>query len=124
MKNKVPDIGSIVIYGLDSFGEKPQTWRVDSWMRIAPVPKFSNPPTNVNDMIDQVLFEGCQKIKGHRMQWCLQHEATHLGLSGVCGRIAPIEECEVIGIVEWSKKDIEEAKQSAIRLGEVHEMLF
>lgn len=118
------DIGTIVEYGLDSFGEKPATYRVSSWLRIAQRPKFNETPENINELIDEVLFDSCQKINGNRMQWCLQHEATHVGLTGIAGRIAPIEECKIIGIVDWPKEHIEDERKHAIALGERHEMLF
>ena len=119
---EAPDIGTIVEYGLDSFGEKPATWRVKSWMREAPTPQFKD--ETFADVIDEILFEGCQKIKGKRWQWCLQKEATHVSLTGTCGAIAPINECKVIGFVDWDEETVESERKHALWLGESHEMLF
>jgi hypothetical protein len=60
------------------------------------------------------------------MRWCLREEATHVSLSGIAGAIAPIGEVTVTGHVSesWSKEAVDEARQSAIRLGEAKEMLF
>jgi hypothetical protein len=119
-KCNVPDVGTIVEYGLDSFGNGPETWRVDGWLRVAPKrPKFLK-----EEWIEKILFKSCQKINGHRMQFCLRNEATHLALSGVCGRIALIKKCKVVGRVDWPEETIEEQRRSAIRLGKNHEMIF
>lgn len=118
---EAPDIGTIVEYGVDSFG-KTATWRVKSWMRPAPPRKKAS--DNFDDFLDEIMYDACQRIKGHRWQWCLQHEATHVSLSGVCGAIAPISECKVIGMVDWPDDILESERQHAIDLGTRHEMLF
>lgn len=117
-------IGDIVEYGLDSFGRKPETYRVSAWLRIAP--PFKPSGREPNDTFDKILYEACQKIRGHRMQYCTQEEATHLSLVGVCGTIAPVNECKVVGSVKgvWSQEAIDSATQHAIELGEKHEMIF
>lgn len=120
-----PDIGAIVEYGLDSFGKEPRRYRVSAWIREAPVPEFKE-----EDWLEQILFEACQGLKDRsdgklkRMQFCLRHEATHLSLSGIAGAIAPISLCKVIGKVAWEEALLEDARRSANRKGENHEMIF
>lgn len=120
-----PDVGTLVEYGLDSFGREPGRYRVSAWLRVAPPP----PPVDygdLNSVIDDILFEACQRIEvtGERMQFCLRDEATHLSLSGVCGRIAPIEACKVTGMVNWTQELLDSARDSAIRKGRAHTMIF
>lgn len=114
-----PDVGALVEYGLDGFNRGPGLYRVDGWMRVAAAPKL-----DPNDWLGKILFEGCQKIRGKRMQWCTRAEATHLSLSGVGGAIARVEDCKVTGMVDWPEEHLAEARESARRLGESHTMLF
>lgn len=116
-------VGDIVQYGLDSFNRGPQTWRVSGWMRIAP-PRV--PTDSQMDWLDEILYDACQKIKGHRMQDCLPEEATHLSLSGIAGTIAPVEECVVVGSVEgvWSDELLSQERERAMKYGREHRMLF
>lgn len=121
----VPDVGSLVEYGMNSFNTGPEKYRVTAWMRVAPTPVF-----HPDDFIGQILFEACQEIRDardggkKRMQFCLQEEATHLSLAGIAGAIAPIELCKVTGMVDWPADQIEKGRKKARRLGEAHEMIF
>lgn len=120
-----PDVGALVEYGLDSFGKEPARYRVKSWMRVAPAPQIAE-----DDWLGEILFEACQQVETktgagkQRMQWCLREEATHVSLTGICGAIAPIEACKVTGMVPWPKAQLDEARNSANRLGASHKMLF
>lgn len=46
----------------------------------------------------------------------MPEEATHLSLVGVCGTIALISECEVIGKVPWPEEQIAQDRELAYRL--------
>lgn len=123
MRTLAPEVGAIVEYGLDSFGKKPQTYRVDSWMRErAPLVKAKR--GDFSDVIDEILYDAQQEIKGKKMEWCLRHEATHLSLSGICGAVAPIEECKVVGMVTWSKELLDHERKQARELGFRRAQLF
>jgi hypothetical protein len=76
------------------------------------------------DFIAEILFESCREMDGTRMQWCVRANATHLSLSGIAGAIAPIEKCQVVGMVDWSEAELHDARQSAQRKGERGELLF
>jgi len=110
-----------VEYSLNSFNTGPQFWRVDGWLRRAKKPTYSK---DSQDVISEILFEGCRKIDNHRMQWCLKSEATHVALSGICGTIAPISLCRFIGKIGWTPKDIAEAEAYACQLGKAGDVLF
>lgn len=114
-----PEIGALVEYGLDGFGKGPGRYRVSGWMRVAPTPVFAE-----DDIFGEILLEGCQEIRGHRMQWCLQEEATHVSLKGICGVIAPIEEVRVIGMVDCPPEFLEGERARAVQRGLKHKMLF
>jgi hypothetical protein len=115
-----PDVGAIVEYGLDSFGRKPQTWRVKGWMCTAERPKFAE-----DDWIGEILFDSCREFKGNkRLRWCLREEAEYVTLTSICGAVAPIGECKVIGMVNWPKDQIDKDRDRAIRLGMSRELLF
>jgi hypothetical protein len=120
-----PDVGALVEYGTDSFGKEPGHYRVSGWIRVAPEPEFQP-----GDFLNEILFESCSKIhdardgERKRMQFCLREEATHLSLSGICGAIAPIEQCKVTGMVPWDQAMLEEHRESARKVGATHRMLF
>lgn len=131
-KMLAPDVGALVEYGLDGFNQGPGRYRVDGWLRVAPVPPPAD-PTDFHAMLADILFYGCQELPvtsrspetgKARMQFCLRSEATHLSLSGVGGAIAPIAECKVTGMVPWSAEHLAEARASANRHGATHEMIF
>lgn len=121
----VPDVGSLVEYGMNSFKTGPAHYRVTAWMRVAPPPDL-----RADDFIGRILFEACQEIRDvrdggkKRMQFCLREEATHLSLAGISGAIAPIEMCKVTGMVDWPEDQIEEDREQAKLLGSAHEMIF
>lgn len=122
-----PDVCDIVIYGKDSFGKKPQKWRVDSWLKERPPvkrPDITKPGASFSDVIENILYEAQQEVSGKKMMWCHRHEATHVSLTAVCGAIAPISECEVVGRVSWSAEQIAEARASAVRMADEKEAVF
>lgn len=124
MNTLAPDVGTLVEYGLDSFGKSPQRWRVTSWMREARTPE-----KNLHQAFAEILFDASQEIDNgnggkSRFEWCLRNEASHLSLAGISGAIAPIEHCKVIGIVAWSNECMEDARNFANRLGAEHKILF
>lgn len=114
-------IGDLVHYGLNSYNTGPACWRVQSWLRVAPTPKYSD---DFQGAIRRILFESCQKIKGSRMQWCLKQDATHVSLVGMCGEVAAISLCRKVGAVNWPPERVAEAEASACRLGNSGELIF
>jgi hypothetical protein len=117
----IPEVGALVDYGTNGYGDGPAHWRVNSYMRVAPEPEVGT-----KDWIDEILFEAAQKCgpEKKRMQWCLPNEATHVALSGICGTIARISEIKVTGMVPWSEQALADEREHARRLGERHEMIF
>ena len=92
-------------------------YRVESWYCEATV--------KPNTGLGAVLFEASHDFGGGvRMRSCMRHEATHLGLVGVCGAIAPISDCEVLGRIEWSEGMISDAREFAEALGREGEIVF
>lgn len=112
---KAPDIGALVEYGLDSFGKEPGRFRVSAWMRwvLPSAPSVPTDPVAASAfrLISEILPE-----RKPRWEFCLQHEATHLALSGIAGAIAPIEAVKVTGMVSWSKEHLDDALRSALAL--------
>ena len=117
----VPEVGSLVEYGTNGYGDGTARWRVSSYMRVAVRPTFQR-----GDWLGEILFDGCQRCgpEEERMQWCLPEEATHVSLTGVCGTIARIGEVKVTGMVPWSDEVLENERRRARELGERHEMAF
>ncbi|MBF3053145.1 hypothetical protein ACQCLI_31940 (plasmid) [Pseudomonas nitroreducens] len=114
-----PEVGAIVHYGTNSFGTEPGRYRVSGYMR-----RVEKKPDFGNDFIAEILFDSCRERDGTRLQWCVRADATHLSLTGIAGAIAPIEQCEVVGMVAWSEAELLEARQFAQLLGESGELLF
>ena len=120
-----PDVGTLVEYGLNGFGTAPARYRVSSWMRAAPPPKLSP-----DDFLGDILFESCRELedeadgKKKRIQFGLREEATHLSLSGICGAIAPIAKCKIVGKVDWPVELLNLQRESAVRFVTEHTMLF
>lgn len=57
---------------------------------------------------------GMRRIK---LRYCLPEEAEFVSGSGVCGCLAPIDEIELDGMVEWSEKDLAEHHERALAKG-------
>ena len=126
MTNKI-EVGDIVEYGLDSFGEEVQTWRVTMHMKRVEDTLEEHKPIDFADEITTkiLLRERTKEIKHrkkhklpharrYKLVWCRPEEATHVSLVSVCGDDAPISEVKKIGVVKWPKKMIEEAKKDAV----------
>lgn len=111
----VPEIGDIVEY--ETRG-KVETWRVCSWLCEL------EPHNDKNDWIGEILYDATQKIKGKKMRHCLPSEATHISVYSICGTVALISECKVVGRVNWSDKLLKDSRDSAIRLGVEGEAIF
>ena len=112
-----PDVGDLVEYGLDSFGRRPATWRVDGWLRIAP-PRRA---LNADPRLDRIA--ALATTSERRRRWCVREEAEFVSLVGVCGAIAPVGECRVIGKVSWPQGAIDDERRLAMRLAESEEPL-
>ena len=118
MENEnIPAIGSLVDYGLDSWGKDPGKYVVIGWCKIA---------TKHKDMtwIDEILFEGAAPRNNHKMEYCAKNEATHVILRGIAGTIAPITDCVVTGMVNWPKDYLEHLANLASQRANKHELLF
>lgn len=118
MKKRIPDICDIVevrTKGNDSFWKEYngewRKWRVESYLKEAK--QIKNP-----NWVEEILFDASQKCGPDkvRMQWCSKKHATHVSLGGVCGAIARIKDCVIVGRVEWTKELIKQHKESAKRL--------
>lgn len=121
IKQSVPDVGDIVKYSQDTQRE----YRVVAWVRTVSSAQQSEIET---DELSKVMFYGCRMFsdgKGgmSRMQRCLREEATHLMLASIGGTIAPVEQCEVIGTVNWGQHQLDKARSTAIRHGQSHMMI-
>lgn len=114
-----------VYYGLDSFGKKRQKWRVTQCYRKQTSQEFDELYPIDCEPLQSFLELERLKAKFSRMEQglptneffrlipCEPQEATHVGLTAVCGAIAPIEECEFIEVVPWSAELIEATKAAA-----------
>lgn len=127
-----------VIYGLDSFGQKPQGWRVrshyyreehDTWWAKQQEAVVAEPKTGdewaakitceiVEEDILRTYFTrlASGKPANNRFRYirCHPHEATHVGLSAICGCIAPINECTFEHVVDWDEKMIKQEQANMV----------
>ena len=117
----------IVEYGLDSYNEKPQTYRVthhlkriedtlDTWQPSVTGSKI------IRDLALKLREETRQKRKESglpytrrfKLIYCKPEEATHLSLTGIAGTHAPILECKKIRTVNWEPELIEQERKEAV----------
>lgn len=118
-----------VEYGLDCFGRKPQTWRVE--MHLKRVEDHLNTwKPSADDIGGKIIRELCmesrqnerrrRKRRGlpharrYRLIYCKPEEATHVSLVSICGATAPLSECKRLGTVEWTPEHIAERRASAV----------
>lgn len=103
------------------WNDKPTRWRVKSYLKAAVKPEFAD---LASGMLEEIVFEACQKVgpDAKRLVWCSQDEAEYLSLSGMCGGIARVADCEVVGRVPWSDEHVREAENHARNL--IGEMIF
>ncbi len=122
------EVGDCVYYGLNSFKTERAKYRVTGhYKKVYEEPLIDDPSDPVNQIIRKLnarqraeavesrLEQGLPADKRYYLKPCVPDEATHLGLSGVAGAQAPIEECEFIGLVSWDLDDILEDRERALR---------
>ncbi len=121
-------IADCVYYGMNSFNTERQSWRITHFIKkvyesnMPPVLTETDEPDFMTALINKMVKEekakrkeqGLPHTKRYKYFYCIQSEATHVSLAGICGAIAPIEECEFIREVQWSKEMIEEERQNNI----------
>jgi len=125
-ESRIPNVCSIVEYGMDSFEKVPATWRVEGWLCELPplvdldcgTPGSKTRQQIANTVIMKIRRENPPDPSEKRLRWCLREDATHLALSGICGAVAPVEACSVIRMVDWEDSVIAEYRAYAITLGE------
>lgn len=135
--------GDIVLYGNDVRG-KPRKYRVSSYVRRVEDPAYeaitaegrTKDEFEIALLLQEELRKDIELEKAERraaglpasrrytFEKCLPEEATHLCLSGICGAIAPLEQCVYIAQVQWSMDRIAEAQDKALQAGKRRERLF
>lgn len=113
-----PEVGSIVEYGLNSFGTSPARYRVNAYLR-----EVVEVSTTDEFGLSEILQEARRASQGKRLRWCLREDATHLSLSGISGALAPVRDCKVIGMVDWPQKELQAARDYAERRGREGDLL-
>ncbi len=85
-------------------------WRVESYLKKAKKPRFKE-----SQWLDEILYSGCQECgpDKKRLVWCSQEEAQYVSLVGVCGSIARVKDCRVVGRVPWTEEHIKQKEDSA-----------
>lgn len=127
MKNGKPEVCDIVRWsGLDG---RDTHWRVKFHKKkiYHELPDTKVPP---EDTVERIIYDICVESymsDQYRQEElglpcnrkfayvvCTLEEATHVSLTGVCGAIAPIEECEFIECVNWTPERIDEERRNAV----------
>lgn len=117
----------IVEYGLDSFGKRPQTYRVTHYLKRVDY-DFSqrdSEDSSLGSFIDNMMRKfvdeereerreaGLPCSRRYKLIYCKQEDATHFSLAGICGALAPISECKKVRTVDWSQELIQEERDNA-----------
>ena len=121
------EVCDIVEHGLDSFGNKSQTWRVTHHLKRVEDTLDEWKPKDILEKVTKdvgLKFReedrrqrekvGLPCSKRYKLIYCLPEEATHVSLVSVCGCHEPISECKKVGVVEWNKEMIEQKKKDAV----------
>lgn len=126
---RILQAGDCVTYNGSYTALASRHWRVESFKhRVDEVIKLPMP----GDIADQIchdihmaerekdrisrVADGLPCNLRYRFLWCFPQHATHVSLYGVCGALAPIEECEFTGVVNWPADLIQDHKRRAIWL--------
>lgn len=120
----------IVEHGLDCFGKKPQTWRVTHHMKRVEDTLDSELANEALEPASRIYLEmvrewreeeraeriakGWPAMRRYRLLYCTPDEATHVSLTGICGGLAPINQCKRLGVVPWTPERIEEERANAV----------
>jgi hypothetical protein len=118
----IPDVCDIVEY-------RSKKYRVTSWLRERPAPAKAlggsdEDLSDLGGLLDDILYESQQKVHGRRLEHCYREEAEFLSLTGVGGTIAPVEDCKVIGRVNWTQDSTNNALESANRMAKKRQPVF
>ena len=90
-----PDVGTIFKYNN-------RRYRVQSWLK-----------ERSGNKQKAWQYKNCN---GKNMLWCARSEATHVSGCGIAGCCAPIFKIKIMGKVPWPKEQIDELRESALRL--------
>lgn len=102
-----PEVGAIVEFRKDHFGTHPARYRVNAY--LCEVHIYNN------DMLSGQTVQ--QSGRTLQLQWCLRSQATHLSLADIGSTIAPINECLVVGMVNWGPTQLSQIREEAYRKG-------
>lgn len=110
-----PAIGDVI--NIAQRGDR--RYRVNSFLKAVPKPVE---PADPSDICAEVLYETALEAYEEReaagellLVACPREEAEFVSGSGVSGTVARIEDCTVVGRVDWSIEQIAEATASAAR---------
>ena len=116
-----------VIYGKDSFGREPQSWRVTHHLKRVEDDLDAWEPKDAGSQItkdiclefrekdrQRQIENGWPSTRRYKLKYCRPEEATHVSLVSICGAQAPIAECVKVGVVFWSDEHIKRERDSAV----------
>ncbi len=112
------------------FEYKTRKYRVDAFLKVVErqsrdlIAVTKDPTSSFSDVLEELLFQGHQKINGERFVFCSRQEATHVSGSGIAGCIASIDNIKVTGHVSsvWDAEQLQYAIDHAKSLE--GEMIF
>lgn len=119
--------GDIVEYGTELFGNKPATWRVNSYMKsVIYDENYILASSCVDNVMQEIVFEeyrtelderiasGFTRLTKIRLVYCTAEEADYVTLSGICGAIASVSECKKVGVANWPSERIKQSHEDAL----------
>ena len=124
--------GDIVLHGTGMDGQ-PKRWRVKRYLQRIGDPAYNSEldaetAEFLQEWVEEEKAErrskGLPATRRYTLQTCPPEEATHLSLTGVCGAIVPVGECEYAALVEWPAHHIREAREKAAAYGRARTQLY
>jgi len=86
-------------------------YRVTAWACTSTKPERD--PADPDSWLDVLMHDVASEREGKRHRFCLRTEATHVIGAGVAGCVAAVREIKVLGMADWSMRQLQGATRAA-----------
>ncbi len=104
------------------FAFRGRQYRVTAWACTSARPQRD--PSDPDSWLDVLLHDVATEREGKRHRFCLRPEATHVIGAGVAGCLAAIREIKVVGMADWSVRQLQGATRAAEERGRAGRLIL